>query len=353
MSEKYFIGRDLTGFESTGEHDPITRVTLYVDEANCYTAGNDSGKELKANCPSATQEMVNSLLEALQGYSYKSYTADSANIDPAAELGDGITVGGLYSVYAKSADRGDGFPNVSAPGEKALDEEYPMPSKGQQYTNRKIAQTRSLISKTAEEIMLEVNDLSGKYTQVSVTLDGLTVTDQSGTTLIRGNMIQTDTLYVNAANVTGTLTAGQINLTGAITFGDLDDNVSGSISGAASTASSAYTIARQIANGTYKGTFINERQIFSPTIYAEEFSVMPTSVTEFGETGGSFNLYGYYGSTLYHFLQIQYFAGDSPAVWFKSPDDAVCYMHFDELNFSGRAVDFTGTTVTGLTATFG
>lgn len=70
--------------------------------------------------------------------------------------------------------------------------------------------------------MLKVEGIDGKYTEVKTTLDGLTVTDASGTTKINGSSIKTDNLYVAAANITGTLTANQIQ-TGSIRVGDLKD----------------------------------------------------------------------------------------------------------------------------------
>ena len=85
-----------------------------------------------------------------------------------------------------------------------------------------MAKTRSLITKTSEEIMLKVEGIDGKYTEVKTTLDGLTVTDASGTTKINGSSIKTDNLYVDAANITGTLTAAQIQ-TSSIRVGDLKD----------------------------------------------------------------------------------------------------------------------------------
>src|SRR5699024_8633493 len=47
-------------------------------------------------------------------------------------------------------------------------------------------------------------------TKVSVTLDGLTVTDGSGTTRIKGDRIETENLFIKAANITGSLTIGQL-----------------------------------------------------------------------------------------------------------------------------------------------
>ena len=101
MSEKYFVGNDITSFSDNGKYKPISRVTLLVDDENSLTAGDDTGMELVASCPHATQAMVNSLLQTVKGYQYQAYEAGAANIDPAAELGDGVTVGGVYSPLSK------------------------------------------------------------------------------------------------------------------------------------------------------------------------------------------------------------------------------------------------------------
>lgn len=170
MSDKTIVGLDITGFENTGKYRPVSRVTLMVDDENVYTAGDDTGLELSASCPYATQEMADALLSQLKGYQYQSFTADAANLDPAAELGDGVTVGGIYSVISQLDDDGRGFPDISAPGEVAMEEEYPAAGPMTQEINRKIAQTRSTISKTAEEIRLEVaNEIEGLESEFSVT----------------------------------------------------------------------------------------------------------------------------------------------------------------------------------------
>lgn len=286
MSDKTFVGLDITGFENTGKYRPVSRVTLLVDDENVYTAGDDTGLELSASCPHATQEMANALLEQLQGYQYQSFTADAANLDPAAELGDGVTVNGIYSIISQLDDDGRGFPDISSPGEVALEEEYPAAGPMTQEFNRQIAETRSQITKTAEEIQLlvesEINDLSssftvqldnitgrvngldGEFAELSLTLDGLTVTDSTGKTVINGSMIQTSNLYVNAANISGTLQANQINLTGAITWGDLDSDVEDRINDAYNTAYD-----NQLPD-YIKSTYIDSTRIESPEIYGGE-----------------------------------------------------------------------------------
>lgn len=222
MSDKYYVGKDVTSFSDKGKYKPISRVTLLVDDENSLTAGDDTGMEVIASCPHATQPMVNALLQTMKGYQYQAYEAGAANIDPAAELGDGVTVGGIYSPLSKLSDDGRGYAGISSPGEAEMEDEYPAEGYIVQEFNRKIAETRSIITKTSEEIMLKVEGIDGKYTEVKTTLAGLTVTDASGTTKINGSSIKTDNLYVDAANINGTLTADQIQ-TGSIRVGDLKD----------------------------------------------------------------------------------------------------------------------------------
>lgn len=222
MSDKYYVGGDITSFADNGKYKPISRVTLLVDDENSLTAGDDTGMEIIASCPHATQPMVNALLQTMKGYRYQAYEAGAANIDPAAELGDGVTVGGIYSPLSKLSDDGRGYAGISSPGEAEMEDEYPAEGYITQEFNRKIAETRTTITKTSEEINLKVEGIDGKYTEVKTTLDGLTVTDASGTTKINGSSIKTDNLYVDAANIKGTLTADQIQ-TGSIRVGDLKD----------------------------------------------------------------------------------------------------------------------------------
>lgn len=212
----------MTSFSDNGQYKPISRVTLLLDDEKSLTAGDDTGMEITASCPYATQAMVNALLQRMKGYRYQAYEAGAANIDPAAELGDGVTVGGIYSPLSKLSDDGRGYAGISSPGEAEMEDEYPAEGYITQEFNRKIAETRSTITKTSEEIMLKVEGIDGKYTEVKTTLDGLTVTDASGTTKINGSSIKTDNLYVAAANITGALTANQIQ-TGSIRVGDLKD----------------------------------------------------------------------------------------------------------------------------------
>lgn len=170
MFDKYYVGGDITSFADNGKYKPISRVTLLVDDENSLTAGDDTGMEIVASCPHATQPMVNSLLQTIKGYQYQAYEAGAANIDPAAELGDGVTVAGVYSPLSKISDDGRGYAGISSPGEAEMEDEYPSGGYITQEVNRKIAETRATITKTSEAINLRIDGVDGDVSSLRVSL---------------------------------------------------------------------------------------------------------------------------------------------------------------------------------------
>lgn len=163
MSDKHNIGLDLFSLSDNGLRKPVSRVTLYVNNENdqVYTAGDDTGLELTATCIYATQEMANTLLSMAKGAQYRMYEAQAANLDPAAELGDGVSVGGIDSIIAQISDNGDGYPDISASGEQEVEDEYPGAG-GKGPIQRELARARSLISKTNDRISFEIYGKDGK-----------------------------------------------------------------------------------------------------------------------------------------------------------------------------------------------
>ena len=112
MSDKFYVGLDVTGCTDNGKRPAITSVTLQVDADNVITAGTYTGMDLYAVCPYATQEMALAILLQVRDYQYQAFSAESANLDPSAELGDGVDVGGLYGAISAITDNGDGYPGI-------------------------------------------------------------------------------------------------------------------------------------------------------------------------------------------------------------------------------------------------
>ena len=306
MSDKVFLGTRMAQLDTSPSLAPVSKVILAVDSENAYIAGDDTGRTIEVTCPYGTQEMANNILAALSSYTYTPAMAQDAILDPAAEIGDGLTMGGVYTVLAQSTLTFDGLmtSDAGAPGQAEQESEYKYQSPVIADIKWQLAETRSLISKTSEEILLQVENelkglsssfsvqlqqitarvdgLEGDFTEVSVTLDGLTVTDGSGTTKIKGDRVETENLYVNAANISGTLTANQINLTGSITWGDLASDAQNQVTNAQNLASNAYgtavsaqtsanTANSQISAWTYPGsTMINGNMLKTGTVMATQ-----------------------------------------------------------------------------------
>lgn len=344
MSDKLFVGLGVTSVEDNGTLPPISRVTLMVDDNNAITAGDDTGREIVADCPFATQEMVNALLANLQGYQYHAYIASDAGIDPAVELGDAVTVDNIYSVVTRIEDDGTGYPSISAPGEAELEDEYPSVGPVTQTFNRQISETRSLISKTSEEILLkvekeleglsssfsvqlqqiqsQVTGLNGQVSSItqkvdnitlsvsngstsssiSLSVGGVTVSSQTirmnglvtftglanGTTTIDGaciktgtieaSRIDTDSLYVNAANITGSLTIGQLP-NNVATTGDIPDRVSELEN------DEGYQTERgvvEIIDGTVTADYVNALRITARTLQGREVELLDSGGSKVG-----------------------------------------------------------------------
>lgn len=320
MSDKVFLGQHVSKLDIGEKPARITRVNLFVDSEHMYTAGNDTGRTIEKTCPWGSQAMCNRILALVSGIEYQPFSGESALIDPAAETGDGITVGGVYSVLADSTIRFNGlyFADVAAPGGNEIEDEYPYKSRARRAADRQLAETRSRITKTAEEIRLEVeNELNGLSSSISVQLDSITSTVQgqggaisaltqkvdsftlevsngktsstiqlkAGNAVISSKKIQMDGLVTfsglsagtttidGACIKTGTIDADRLNLTGAITFSDLSSGVKADISEAWDMACDAQSLANDIdgtvAGWTYRGTtYIDGEKLMTGTVRA-------------------------------------------------------------------------------------
>lgn len=270
MFDKHFVGLNLTGIEDNGTQRPVSRVTLRVDDSKVLTAGDDTGVELAADCPHATQAMVNSILANVRGLQYRMYNADNAALDPAAELGDGGTFGDVYSVISRIADDGSGYAGAAAPGEADLEDEYPSAGPMTQEFNRQIAQTRSSITKTAEMIRLEVaNEVAGLRSEFTVSLDSITAR-------VEGTENRIGELKVTADGITTRVEATEEGLEGTINHVSAIEQYAKSITLSVSNGETSSTI-RLMAEGV---------QIASQTIK------MTGLVTFAGLSGGTTTING-------------------------------------------------------------
>lgn len=140
MSDKVLVGQNAMSLETSPAFEAYTGVILWYDDENAFKAGDETGRVLEVDCPWATQEMADNILASIAGYAYRPYEAAGAILDPAAELGDGVTVGGVYSQLATISTSFDPLmaSDISAPGEEEVDHEYPYESPQARALARKV-----------------------------------------------------------------------------------------------------------------------------------------------------------------------------------------------------------------------
>lgn len=231
LSGKIFVGNSASSLTEADKLQPYSKVTV-TDGTNSYTSGDNTGRELTVNVPLLPSikgdTLAANILAAVKNYRYQPYEAADALLDPAAELGDGVTVGGIYGgIHAKTTTFSRLFrATVSAPAEEEIDNEYPYLSAQERDSVRQkkqtaqntadiatntsdikdnaddIATNASAISSISADIAnfgevyatkASVNLLSAKVANISKLFSGETYT----------GLISTPSLYVNGAQYVG------------------------------------------------------------------------------------------------------------------------------------------------------
>ncbi len=271
--DKVFLGSRMGALRPGRDAPPITRVELLDENGDILAeAGTDAGRTLSSVHPDATLAMAQSILAKVSGYVYRPYEADDSLLDPAAELGDGVTMGGIYApLLQEDVDFAELLTaDISAPMPDELDE-YPYISPVQRQIQRNYQTTRSLITKTAEEIRLEVaNELDGLSAAIEIDLteiigrvedterdlsqtvrlaaDGLTITNAAGSKLtIDGGQLKAESVKTEALQA-NSVTIDKLSITGSISWTDLATDAQNQVTSAQNEAISAYNLANTANN---------------------------------------------------------------------------------------------------------
>lgn len=172
MSESVFIGRNASGYTTTPELPKYTKVRINVDDDSCYEAGNGDNV-LELDCPWGSQQMANDILESIGEFVYRPYDTEWAKLDPAAELGDGVTINGVFSgIYVNETNFSTLMAaRISAPQENAVDHEYPYKSPTDRKTTRQFAETRASLRVNAASIQAEVTARKTSETEMRAALE--------------------------------------------------------------------------------------------------------------------------------------------------------------------------------------
>ena len=181
-----------------------------VDENTSYFAGNQNGRVLTIQNEWGTQAQANNILADLQakGFQYQPYTASGAILNPAAEIGDGVTIADTYSgIYTISKNFGRLMKSdISAPQDEEVDHEFPFEPKQDRVYKREIAEAYAQIKINENSISAEVlratnreNALQSSITQTATEISA-TVLKKSGGSSSSFGWTLTDSSWMLTSN---------------------------------------------------------------------------------------------------------------------------------------------------------
>lgn len=185
----------------------IGKVTLYPDGNTQYSSGT-SGYEIQADCIYATQDICNYVKGVLNGVRYLPYSAGTAFINPALELGDSVSPNGNPSILASAVftigvSMGA---SIEAPIDMEVNHEYPYQSRTRE--ERRLATSQSRIEKSTEQIRLSVEgkaDAADVQAAIDLNLNSLSLSYTAGE---------------NGASIT--LSKDGVSITGDVKIGSID-----------------------------------------------------------------------------------------------------------------------------------
>lgn len=172
-SKSTYLGEKMNRFDSGRRFVGYTDANIIVSDDVEYKAeGQADGLAINAEIPWGTKAMAEGMREQIAKFKYQPFTATDALLDPAAELGDGITANGVYSgIYTRTINFSSKTKaTVSAPIGEDLDHEFPYVPKQNRKVQRRLHGLSTQLSAMDGEIRAEVSNLETRMnTKFSVT----------------------------------------------------------------------------------------------------------------------------------------------------------------------------------------
>lgn len=204
MSDRVNLLQRVTNLETSPAFNTYSKVVIHVDDETDIVAGNDLGRTFEITNPFGTQAMANNLLNKLVGYQYQPGKATGALLDPAAEIGDGISVAKEYwGMYTREKTFSRLMKSdISAPHDEEINHEYKYESPTERKFSRQIDDVKASIIIQANQILAQVV----KQVDGNTSSFGWTLTASGWTVYSNGSPVLT--VNRNGLEVAGTIKAG-------------------------------------------------------------------------------------------------------------------------------------------------
>lgn len=166
MSDITTVRKRAFQLEASPQFDAYSRVTIRVndnnDEDSVVTVGNDTGRTMEIYNPFGTKAMASDILAKLRGYQYQPYEAEGALLDPAAEIGDAVTVGNVYGgVYRRDTNFSRIMAsNIAAPKDEEIDHEFKYESSQKRKYSRDIGDMQATLRLQSDQIEAKVSQVN-------------------------------------------------------------------------------------------------------------------------------------------------------------------------------------------------
>lgn len=194
MFDKSYIGPNVLGsFSAPAAMQSWSRVVVQVDDDTSYEAGNDTGKTLTVSIPYGTPQLAQDILDRIRGQSYQPFAAETALLDPAAELGDAVEVRSIYGgIYKRDRDLSKLYSaTIAAPADEEIDHEYPYKSSQQRQIIRQRKQTKANFEILSNKIALAVSALedADRQLQASIQVEADRITQEVTDRISQNNVL--------------------------------------------------------------------------------------------------------------------------------------------------------------------
>lgn len=140
------LGQKVGSLDVSPQLEAFGQVNISINNETSIHSSATSGRQLEFTNPWATQQIANDVRNRINGYQYQPLTANQAMLDPAAELGDGLTVNGTTSRLFQQEESFERrhLSTLAAPADEEIDHEYPYQSKVQREAKRADTKTKEL-----------------------------------------------------------------------------------------------------------------------------------------------------------------------------------------------------------------
>lgn len=183
MSDRINLLQRAENVEKSPLFNTYAKVIVNIDDETQASAGSGAGRTMEITNPLfGGPTLASNLLRRLQGYQYQPYSAQGTLLDPAAEIGDAVSVNDVYGgIYARDKQFGRLMvTDISAPYDEEINHEYKWESKTDRKLRREMENVQAEFEIQATQIAAKVSTTGGNNSSFGWVLDSTSHTWYSG-----------------------------------------------------------------------------------------------------------------------------------------------------------------------------